>query len=389
MDEKDFEFKDKEIEKITTDLVKANKREFGKSFNSAIVDNQSNQTQKQNTSDAKQGHDSELSRSVPEIEIVTKENSAEQKQQNLEPNEIVKQSSTRTEKDQKEFYSVVKPLQTYERDMAEQIRSHNETVASINLSRQKQKIQSGEMAHATEKVAGKSLTLLISMLLIIAGTSTIMILYFFFLARPPKVIPVKPSIVATNETRVIDISGKEYGLILADIKRLLTEPGKAGDLVRIEIKQGVAENKKVISAEKFFEIFAPDAPAPLGRAFGEQWILGFLGVNDKRNEPFIFVNISSFENAFNGMLAWENNMVKNIGSIFIEENILSTNLQIEVATRFEDMIIRSKDVRAIKDSLGNIVMLYSFLEPKILVITTNEQTFVEVLGRFFSSQLVR
>ena len=70
-------------------------------------------------------------------------------------------------------------------------------------------------------------------------------------------------------------------------------------------------------------------------------------------------------------------------------NIGNMTLVAEPDRPFEDRIIRNKDVRVMKDSAGNIVLLYGFLDQKNLVITTNEQTFQEILNRFFASHIVR
>ena len=53
---------------------------------------------------------------------------------------------------------------------------------------------------------------------------------------------------------------------------------------------------------------------------------------------------------------------------------------------FQDVVIRNKEARVLKNSDGLIILLYAFLDPNTIVITTNEYTFIEVLTRYASQR---
>ena len=94
------------------------------------------------------------------------------------------------------------------------------------------------------------------------------------------------------------------------------------------------------------------------------------------------------------MIRWEKDMAADLRKIFIEQKITTgTSTQnissINLNSNFEDLVIKSKNVRALRDGRGNIVLLYSFLNEEYIVITTNDDTFREVLNRFLTSKLVR
>ncbi|MEK7390913.1 MAG: hypothetical protein AAB635_02130 [Patescibacteria group bacterium] len=341
-EDNELEFKDKEIEEITSALAKEKKRLEGNSVESGSTSADS---------------------PVETGQAVT--------------------GSTEIEKND----AVIKPLQTYERDIAEAIRFNNESVTSINLAKQKRQQESETTTEKTEKIARKGLTLLISLVLVVAGVSVAVLIYYFASNRPPAVVPVIPSLITTNEKRTIDIAGLSVNGAPDKILEAMENPGKETDLIQIELTEGPAENKQAISAQRFFELFAIGAPPTLGRAFGDQWVFGFQSVNGA-SAPFIFVSIDSFDNAFDGMLRWENTATENLGQIFLKPETKIAGKTTD-GSGFEDLIIRSKDTRVLKDNLGNIVLLYSFLDLKNLVITTNERTFQELLNRFFSSRVVR
>lgn len=365
-EDSEFEFKDKEIEEIASALAKENKRRFGGSVKNAVSENDGSSADSQFDSDS---NDSPLNTADGDNPA------AKADQTTARPTENGKTDP------------VVKPLQTYERDIAEAIRSNNESVASINLAKQKRLQESETVAEKTEKIGRKSLTLLISLVLIVSGVSVAVLIYYFVSNRPPPIALVAPSLIAVNEKRVLDIADLSADNALNKIMEAMKNPGKEPGLVQIELTEGPTENKQTVSAQRFFELFAIGAPPTLGRAFGGQWVFGFQNV-DNASAPFIFASINSFDNAFDGMLRWEKVAAENLGPILIKpETKIADNTT--GGSGFEDLIIRSKDTRVLKDNLGNIIILYSFLDTKNLVITTNEKTFQELLNRFFSSRTVR
>lgn len=370
-EDSELEFKDKEIEEITSALAKEKKRQFGGSVKNIARESDGQSADNQFVNSAKFKSDATENSPAATADETT-----------------IEQATARsTETGNGKADAIVKPLQTYERDIAEAIRSNNESVASINLAKQKKLQEHETVAEKTEKIGRKSLTLLISLVLVISGVSVAFLIYYFVSNRPSPVVPVAPSLITVNEKRVLDITGLNTGGALNKILEEIKKPGKETGLVQIELTEGPTENKRTVSTQRFFELFAIGAPPTLGRAFGSQWVFGFQNMGET-SAPFIFASINSFDNAFDGMLRWEKVATENLGPIFIKpETKIADNTTGD--SGFEDLITRSKDTRVLKDNLGNIILLYSFLDTENLVITTNERTFSELLNRFFSSRTVR
>ena len=110
--------------------------------------------------------------------------------------------------------------------------------------------------------------------------------------------------------------------------------------------------------------------------------------NFKGNQLFIIFPVSSFDHAYEGMIALEDTLLRDIGPLF---GIDEKNLKVENASTtaqllqkqivMKDVIIKNKDARAAFNTEGAIVFLYSFRDRQTLILTQNEETFKVLLNR--------
>jgi hypothetical protein len=425
-----FEFKDKEIEKITADITKESRREFGRTFKSAAE-----------TAEKERGRDESLVAPGTDIgsPVVTGNAplsygatpaGAIEMVMPTSPEQMSTQATAQTpaestmtavpkyspsvsddheatvapvlspsltaNDDEKELYAIAKPLRTYERDIADAIREKNESVASINLAaqvkRQTNEKSGGEPAHRSqaEKASCTGLVVLLSLILVLASASFVGVSYYFYsINKPTEIVETSTSIIAADTHIDIDITDLKNDAIVSEIKKALAHEGSTSAIVEIKLLSTQTDNEQneivtVMPIGKFFELFGRSAQPALARALGAEWMIGFQKQNGL-SEPFILTRVQSFDASFGGMLDWEKNMLANLLQILPKTEVVGANLN----AKFSDTIIRNKDVRVLKDSFGNTMLMYSFLDTKNLLIATNEQTFREVLGRFFSSQIVR
>lgn len=301
-------------------------------------------------------------------------------------------------------FSIVKPIRTYERDIAESVRKTNASVTSINVMEQKkkeeqQKKTSAVIVEKTESFAWGTVALVTSIILIIGSLGALGFLFFAYKTKTPTVATPQYSIISTEEFRKIDVTNVSGNTFTKQITENLKERTTNRTLTEIKIVEEIRSTnneeqtmiEQQISSEQFMNFIAPRAPSSLARAFGGPWIFGFY--NGDFAEPFLLANLSSFDNAFDGMIKWEKDMAADLGKIFIEHELTvgtsTEKISPTINSDFEDLVIKSKNVRALKDSRDNIVLLYSFLNDKYIVITTNDAVFKEVLNRFLTSKLVR
>jgi len=98
---------------------------------------------------------------------------------------------------------------------------------------------------------------------------------------------------------------------------------------------------------------------------------------DSGNIPFIILKTSSYNYAFSGMLDWEKTMTSDLSPFFViqkKDTLLSPDI-------FIDAIIQNMDVRMLRTSTGNIDLLYSFVNPSTIVITSDPRVLVELAKR--------
>jgi len=97
-----------------------------------------------------------------------------------------------------------------------------------------------------------------------------------------------------------------------------------------------------------------------------------------------------YENAFAGMLSWEQNIYEDLYPILQETDVSGDSLSSSpVKTSFEDKIIENKDTRILYNSRGEIVLIYSFVDRETLIVATEKNTLLEVFERLTSKRVSR
>jgi hypothetical protein len=94
------------------------------------------------------------------------------------------------------------------------------------------------------------------------------------------------------------------------------------------------------------------------------------------------------------MFRWEPMMIRDLQNIFLRPTDrvsppLYTIGTSSVGYKFEDAILQNKEIRAVRDLKGNVVLLYAFLDTKTILITSDETTLKEVSARLIKAQFVR
>jgi hypothetical protein len=71
------------------------------------------------------------------------------------------------------------------------------------------------------------------------------------------------------------------------------------------------------------------------------------------------------------------------------ENVEPLHPYVTVRGRFEDRIIKNKDVREFRTDAGSVLFLYSFIDNSHLVVTSDETTLTEILDRLEKQAFIR
>lgn len=324
-------------------------------------------------------------------------------------------------------------IRTYEGDVASVLQKKNTSLIKIAIAESK-KTEDAEVIGAKPSSNKKNIGILsISIILVVVGVGVLAYIYVTHIYQPKITIENKKTIETLipvdSYTEIKKISNQQLS---QDLALLITSTSlPVGQLENI----AVTEQGTALQTEQFLTAIAPKIPSSLLRAFFPTYMVGIHSKGG--NAPFIIIKIDSYQFAFAGMLRWEETMYEDLRSylpkfspqrIIPQPTILATStlssttpatslatsspknttasttiatsslptapagqaVSVERTTSdilteqvyFSDTIIRNKDVRVMKDRAGNTLLLYTFIDKGNLLITTNEQTFREVIDRF-------
>jgi len=289
----------------------------------------------------------------------------------------------------------ISPIRTYQSDVQEILKSGEGSLAKIAIAENDRKAKEPFVLERPETGERKGIVYGISAILILLGISTLVFLYFSKSSQNDTsvaLIEQTPPIIAADSEKTLSIKGLEKKAIIAALlAEVKNDKVALSSLLSIKISDAVGTSTKPISPENFLEKLQSRAPDELVRSLGESFMFGLHSLNT--NKPFLILKTNYYQNAFAGMIAWEKYLREDLGPIFIEEEPLafaSTSKEaIGQKTLFEDLVVKNRDTRALKNQNGEIIFLYSFPDKNTIVITTNADTLEKISGRILTNKMVR
>ncbi|MCR4330493.1 MAG: hypothetical protein NUV49_01270 [Patescibacteria group bacterium] len=280
----------------------------------------------------------------------------------------------------------VKTIRTYQSDVAEALKKQKTSVIQMVLAEHKRKETNVEELSPTSK---KNLpVLLVSALFIVLSVLLIGGAGFYFLsknksAENPTQENKVSSIVLAEEKKGIDITGLSRDRIIDEVHKEMNASNLRLDSVlniyfaeRINPSLPLSQTNtlRLVSTERFFSALESKIPNALSRSLESPFMLGVHAFNG--NEAFLILKTNFFENAFAGMLKWEEFMARELLPLF------ASPAGKEVYDRnFQDFVLKNKDLRVLYSETGEIVLLYSFYDNNTIVISTSPDTLDEVTSR--------
>ncbi len=276
--------------------------------------------------------------------------------------------------------SLIRPLRTFESDSAEAIKQGQQSLYSIAQAEKAKRAKRGESDPEKEDIKKNSALLLLSGALFLAGGA--FLLYFFLLRTflPDKTVLVTPTInsVITSQHE-IDLANTDQtsrGAIVASVRTVLGQnPRNKDEIENIRI----TKDGKDIDISDIILDFSENTPPSLLRSFStNEYMIGSIQKETKL--PFFITKINYYDNAFAGMLKWEEDMQQ----VFVKLGISALT-----TAPWRDAIVKNKDVRLLKNESGDTVMLYGFYDKETLVIAPSEEVFSDVLAGLRARQTSR
>ncbi|MCX6701883.1 MAG: hypothetical protein NTX96_01655 [Candidatus Zambryskibacteria bacterium] len=275
----------------------------------------------------------------------------------------------------------IKSLRTYQGDVEEAVLKNNYSASSILVAEQNRN-QDGLLNIGTPKDSGarNKFFILVGSIMLILGVITISAVFYIRSKDQVIIQQQTKTLIGFLEEKIIPITNSTREKLITDIlaeKKSFTLPVNS-----VLYLNTVNASSTPINVENILSLIAPQMPSSLVRSFDGEYMLGVYSFDT--NEPFLILTTSDFASSFSGMLKWEKDMVSDFGKLFsISQNTGSTTME------FKDEVLRNKDLRILQDNNKKTILLYSFIDKNTLVITTNENIFNAIIGKYNVSKQIR
>lgn len=320
---------------------------------------------------------------------------------------------------------LVRRLQTYQGDIESLVGEKQVSVVSIaaaEAERRGMQALSSEQSPLNQQRRPWLKTALIiatSVLLLAAAGGTGF--YIYMRLQPVPLAQQAPApFITVDDTKTVTLQPNEQrpeimsALVAAQKDVLLS----LGLMARIQIAKAGPLNDgtlQEVSAPEFLQELAPSVPAQLVRTLEPQMLLGIHSYDE--NDAFMILKADSYETAYSGMLAWEENLYNDlmplfkrtppvhirpaqisiadpIGTSTASSSPAATSTPPATATpqffqgNFIDQIVENHDARVMLNQDGDILLLWTFLDRSTIVITTNEATLREIISRLSQASII-
>ncbi len=274
-----------------------------------------------------------------------------------------------------------KAIRTFRLDTAQAIQGQKTSMVKMVIAEQQKKTERGEVPTETSTNKKPIIFVLlgISLVLII---SVAVYVYFPQTSQDGKsAITPKQSSILTS-TKTIDISAQKDSTLFDEIaQRTPTLTGTVESITAFRLID--PETKKVIPVEDVIAESTLSAPDIFIRSLAPEYLFGVYF--KEGNTPFAVLKNTFFQNAFAGMLAWENTLEEDWRPIINSEHPGPKILE----KTFSDALIQNKQVRILKDTTGKELLLYTFTDQNTLLITTNREALEALIAKLTVVKVVR
>lgn len=278
----------------------------------------------------------------------------------------------------------LKQIRTFQGDVAEALEKQKESLVSIQRAEQLKKGSGGSIAISPEvsKKRKQFFYLLFgSFFFIVLGVVGTWYAYNEFIRKTatPEIAVPENRFISSNTEMELDLTNTSREILISSLTGA-TENTARGELKHVVLNNIVEEETKLISISEFLKSLESQAPGNLIRSFDPLFMYGSLG-----ESTFLIIKLVSFENAFAGMLNWEKNLSQDIGPLFATAEFLRS---LPPEPVFRDLTDRNKDIRILSLE-DQTILLYSFFDNNILIITDNLESLRTLINRLNQEKLSR
>ncbi|MCE9643802.1 hypothetical protein K8Q93_00945 [Candidatus Parcubacteria bacterium] len=209
-------------------------------------------------------------------------------------------------------------------------------------------------------------------------------LFYYFVnnqaSEDPQARILPPDYIYSEQFRLLNLNNASGDQVVTELGRARQETtgqlGSIAAIIPIETGSGVS---RALTGDELLTRLDPQAPQEVTRTLQGPFLFG-VHVFDG-NQPFLILKPDAYETSFAGMLAWESSLPFRLGRALRPAADWTNASSSLTSVTWNDMVISNKDARVLRSKEGKTLLLYSFIDRSTLVITTNEQTFGEIVRR--------
>lgn len=299
-------------------------------------------------------------------------------------------SSVKTQDNSKNDPSI-KPLRTFKTDAEEAIKYNNVSKINIAVAEHQRKESSPVAATPIEYENGSKSSKIFAVILtlgIILGAGAGGYYWFSMQSsvapvtnKVPKGLSVKTPI-AYDKVDIVNLSRDENPLTSIASKLASSEVPIGQVHAILPLPYGTT----TITASPAVIFSGTRMPDRLERSISQDYMVGTYFYN--LNSPFIILKNTFFQNAFAGMLDWEEDMRNDLIS-FIKVSYPNETLSSTSGDIFSDMVISNTDARILKNPSGAVILAYAFVDKDVIVISTNTETLKYLIDKLLAVRVVQ
>lgn len=275
----------------------------------------------------------------------------------------------------------LKPIRTFESDIASSVRSNQGSVVHIALAEEEKRRSQETVAHGNKKSV---LFGTLGLVLIIASCALVGIAIYTTEHNSPKPVPI-PEIKKEG----LFTAGHEYVFALATSTTRMetiaelqkTVPTQTlGDISRVVITVAGTTTPIALDDTDFLSVLLPKAPDLFKRSLAPLFEYGVY--QDTTPKPFLIFTSIDYDRSYAGLLAWERDMKSEFSDLFnnAPENTTintsdETTQPVVHSLVFKDTVVKNVELRVLLDENGTEYLVYGFPRRNTLIIAPNTKTF--------------
>ena len=235
-----------------------------------------------------------------------------------------------------------------------------------------------------------------SMILVIAAIAIGAFLFFRLMINPDTDTELER--IPINETISYDLTSQSRDQILTGLVKLRDSLHTSlGSITQVQLTErknvdDATEKKSFVSTSLFLLKIESHAPGSLVRNLADTMIFGVHELT--KNEPFFIFTATHYDITFKSMFEWESTIQDDLAPLFgtpiktrqsVATTTNATGTTPVVTTRppelFEDIVIANTQTRGVRNTSGDVVLIWAIPDETTLIVTTNETTMRTLLER--------